>query len=109
MTLTMAGLLLGAALGLGLNLIWRRLPTNRRHGLADRVLPYLVDQARPSGLLVNRRPLSHVPSVFVPLLASGGAVIDRVIGDGPTVRRRLLRAGQAPERVPLARSTGSVD
>lgn len=93
----MAGLLLGAALGLGLNLIWRRLPTNRRHGLADRVLPYLVDQARPSGLLVNRRPLSHVPSVFVPLLASGGAVIDRVIGDGPTVRRRLLRAGQAPD------------
>ena len=32
----------------------------------------LVDQARPSGLLVNRRPSSHVPSVFVPLLASGG-------------------------------------
>ncbi|MFN8045939.1 MAG: type II secretion system F family protein [Dermatophilaceae bacterium] len=97
MTLLHAGWLLGSLFGVGLALLWLGLPMNRRHTLADRVLPYLVDQARPSTLLSPARSGHRWDPVVGPWLARGGAVIDRVIGDAPTVRRRLMRAGQAPD------------
>lgn len=98
MTLLQAGLLTGALVGLGLTLVWVGLPMNRRHTLADRVVPYLVDQARPSGLL---GPAVASAQRFDPgkyaVVRRAAAVVDRVIGDGPTVRRRLQRAGLAPD------------
>lgn len=97
MTLLQTGLALGSLFGLGLALLWAGLPMNRRHTLADRVLPYLLDQARPSTLLTPARVRSRWEGVTGPWLARGGAVIDRVIGDGATVRRRLLRAGLPPD------------
>lgn len=92
------GTLCGAALGLGVLLIWRGLPMNRRTSLSDRVAPYLRDQtAMPSTLLGGRLTDRGWIPVLTPALTRAGAAVDRVIGDAPTVRRRLLRAGQTPD------------
>lgn len=96
MSLLAQGLLIGALFGLGLALMWRGLPLNRRHSLADRVVPYLLDQSRPSTLL--RPPTTSAMGFYTwPIVHRFGAAIDRIIGDGPTVRRRLMRAGLAPD------------
>ncbi len=62
MSLLAQGLLIGALFGLGLALMWRGLPLNRRHSLADRVVPYLLDQSRPSTLL---RPPTSTKSIWL--------------------------------------------
>ena len=53
--LSWSGAVLGAVLGLGLVLIWKGLPRNRRATLDDRLLPYLRDAPRPSRLLSTRQ------------------------------------------------------
>ncbi|HPB71375.1 MAG TPA: type II secretion system F family protein [Phycicoccus sp.] len=91
------GLALGAVFGLGLVLVWRGLPVTRRHTLADRVLPYLRDQARPSTLLTTVGMPRHWTVLSATPIRRAGMVIDRVFGDAATVRRRLQRAGQPPD------------
>jgi tight adherence protein C len=96
---SLAGAALGLAVGLGLLLVWAGLPRNRRATLSDRVHPYLRDAPRPSRLLEARA--TGVPTVFGvlarPVVADLGARIERVLGGAASVRRRLLRAGKAPD------------
>lgn len=97
--LSLAGAGLGLAVGLGLVLVWAGLPRNRRATLSDRVHPYLRDAPRPSRLLEARA--TGVPTVFGvlarPVVADLGARIEQVLGGAASVRRRLLRAGKAPD------------
>jgi tight adherence protein C len=96
---SLAGAALGLAAGLGLLLVWAGLPRNRRATLSDRVHPYLRDAPRPSRLLEARA--TGVPTVFGvlarPVVSDLGARIERVLGGAASVRRRLLRAGKAPD------------
>jgi tight adherence protein C len=90
------GALLGFVLGLGLCVIWWRLPRHRRHGLADRVLPYLRDTPLPSRLL-HHEVTGPVAVLARPLLRDLGRGVERVMGGSSSVRSRLLRAGETPD------------
>jgi len=68
----------------------------------DRVGPYLRDEvAIPSTLLSGavtaRGWVPVLTPVLGPTLSRAARLVDQVIGDGATVRRRLLRAGRAPD------------
>jgi tight adherence protein C len=99
MTLSLAGAALGVALGLGLLLVWVGLPRNRGATLSDRLLPYLRDAPRPSRLLESRQVgRTGVFRVLAgPLVADLGGRIESVLGGSASVRRRLVRAGKAPD------------
>jgi tight adherence protein C len=97
--LSWPGALLGAALGLGVLLVHVRLPRHRRATLGDRLHPYLRDAPRPSRLLAGR-PVgasSALPVLAAPVMADLGRRLERLLGGSASVRRRLLRAGQAPD------------
>jgi tight adherence protein C len=89
----------GLGLGLGLVLAWVGAPRNRRATLDQRVLPYLRDAPRPSRLLA-KRPVGGTSALGVlarPVVADLGRRVERVLGGSATVRRRLQRAGHAPD------------
>lgn len=94
-----AGLVLGALTGLGLCLVWLGLPMHRRPGLADRVLPYLRDTARPSTLLTGAAAREAGPfgAALRDLVGILGRGVEHVLGGASSVRRRLQRAGREPD------------
>ena len=94
-----SGAILGAVLALGLVLVWKGLPLNRRATLDDRLLPYLRDAPRPSRLLTTRQVGggSALAELARPVVAGLGARLEQVLGGAGSVRRRLLRAGRSPE------------
>lgn len=92
------GALVGLVAGIGLFLVWTALPHNRRHGLADRVLPYLRDTPRPSRLLDDGPQRGGVLRIVAgPLAGELARGVERVLGGSASVRSRLLRAGLAPD------------
>lgn len=92
------GAVLGFVLGLGLLIVWSRLPRRRRPGLSDRVLPYLRDTPVPSRLLGRRAAETGTLGLLTrPLLTDLGRGVERVMGGEASVRSRLLRAGDAPD------------
>jgi tight adherence protein C len=99
MTRPLAGAGIGLALGLGLLLVWAGLPRNRRATLDDRLLPYLRDAPRPSRLLATRQVggAGLLRVMAGPVVADLGRRIESVLGGSASVRRRLLRAGKAPD------------
>ena len=99
MTRSLAGAALGFALGLGLLLVWAGLPRNRRATLNDRLLPYLRDAPRPSRLLASRQVggAGALRILAGPVVADLGGRIESILGGSASVRRRLLRAGKAPD------------
>lgn len=94
-----SGALLGLLLGLGLLLVHQGLPRHRQATLDDRLGPYLRDTPKPSRLLAPEEvPLSAIiPTVLRPLVGSLGRRVEAVLGGTSSVRRRLLRAGRAPD------------
>ena len=99
MTTSLAGAAIGFALGLGLLLVWTGLPRNRRATLNDRLLPYLRDAPRPSRLLASRQVggAGALRVLAGPVVADLGGRIESVLGGSASVKRRLLRAGKAPD------------
>lgn len=98
MSFSQPGAVLGLLLGIGVVLVWQGLPSNRQHGLSERLLPYLRDAPRPSRLLATTRAdVSVFGALAAPLVATLGEGIERVLGGSASVRHRLLRAGQAPD------------
>ncbi len=103
MTPAVAGGLLGAAAGLGLVLVTWRVAVIRRPRLAPRVLPYLRDVPRldsvwgPGGppAAAQPAPVAAAAGVFGPPLRAAAHGIERVLGGGTSVRRRLHRADLA--------------
>ncbi|AKU16258.1 type II secretion system F family protein [Luteipulveratus mongoliensis] len=88
------GALLGAALGVGILLVYRGLPMRRRPDLMTRVEPYIRDSPRPSRLLASGQADLGVHHLLAPLLHRLGAAVDSTLGGAVSVRRRLERAGQ---------------
>jgi len=85
-------------LAAGAVLVFLGLPANRRPGLEARLAPYLRDTARPSRLLAVRAD-SSLPGLLVilrPVLRDLALGVERILGGATSVRRRLQRAGLAP-------------
>lgn len=97
--LSLPGAVLGLALGIGLLLVWAGLPRHRQPGLEDRLHPYLRDAPRPSRLLaVAQIGGSNALAVLArPVVGDLARGIERLLGGSASVRRRLLRAGRAPD------------
>jgi tight adherence protein C len=92
--LVRTGITLGLLWGLGVALVWWGLPMHRRQSLEARVLPYLRDAPRPSGLLVSPHGArSIVGPLLAPLVTVLSRAVDRVLGGSDTVLRRQQRAG----------------
>jgi tight adherence protein C len=93
----MNAVLLGGLLGLmfatGVILTVRAAPPMRPIRLADRVAPYLADTPPPSKLLerpsATSAPFTVIRRLFGPVLVEVVARVDRIIGGGSSVRRRL--------------------
>lgn len=94
-----AGAAVGALFALGSALVLVGLPVNRKPGLEARLAPYLRDAPRPSRLLAARRDLGGPALVQVlrPVLRDLGRGVERLLGGSTSVRRRLERAGLAPD------------
>lgn len=94
-----SGALLGLVLALGALLVHQGLPRHRQATLDDRLAPYLRDTPRPSRLLeAPEVPLTAViPTVLRPVVNDLARRVESVLGGTSSVRRRLLRAGRAPD------------
>jgi tight adherence protein C len=92
------GAAIGLVAGLGLLLLFARLPWRRRPELADRMAPYVRDVVPPSALLTAARhqpgPLVAVERFFGPVLADAVTWLERTLGAGSSVRGRLDRLGR---------------
>jgi tight adherence protein C len=87
-----AGLLLGAAGGVGLWLIMARAVATRRGDFAARVLRPLRDLPE-LGLPVTAAQTGPFRQVFGPLTQASAAQLERLLGGTASVRRRIQRAG----------------
>jgi tight adherence protein C len=87
------GAVLGALLAAGVLIAVRATPPLRPVRLADRIAPYLGDAPRPSRLLARpsatAAPFVVARRLFGPMLSDIVGVLDRTVGGGPSVRRRL--------------------
>lgn len=94
-----SGAVLGLLLALGLALVHQGLPRHRRATLDDRLAPYLRDTPRPSRLLATPDVslIAVIPTVLRPLVTDLAHGVESVLGGAASVRRRLLRAGRAPD------------
>ena len=90
---------LGLMLGLGLALVWLGLPLHRRPRLEHRLHPYLRDAPKPSRLLAGNHVdgASALAVLLRPVVRDLAQGIERLLGGSASVRRRLLRAGLAPD------------
>jgi tight adherence protein C len=91
-----AGVLLGALTAVGVLLIAAGTPMARRPTLDDRLAPYLRDAPRPSRLLSTSGALTPFPTferLLRPVLQDAMAFVERWVGGGAGVRRRLEQLG----------------
>jgi tight adherence protein C len=96
--LSAPGALSGALAGVGLLLAWRGLPRHRHPGLHERLSPYLRDAPRPSRLLAPEAGAGGALAALLrPVVADLARGVERLLGGSASVRRRLLRAGKAPD------------
>lgn len=97
MTPALVGALLGLTFGLGLLLVAFGFQRNRRPRLVERTAPYLRDVpyggVAESGRQPSILPTSVGWSVFGPPARRLAGGIERVLGGGASVRRRLGRLG----------------
>jgi tight adherence protein C len=99
MTSPAAGALLGLALGGGLVMTWSRLPLRQRPTLDARLAPYvgaLSAEAMRRRYLDSARTVTPWPTLerlVRPSLARGADLLERILGGGTSVRRRLDQAG----------------
>lgn len=91
---------LGAALGLavagGLLLTWARLPVRRRPLLEARLAPYVATVSAGQPMVTADRTMTPFPTlerVVRPYLTRGADLLERLLGGGTSVRRRLEQAG----------------
>jgi tight adherence protein C len=101
MTTAAAGALLGLAVGGGLVLTWSRLPFRRRPTLDARLAPYVGElsaETERRRYLDDARTVTPVPTrerLVRPYLADGADALERILGGGTSVRRRLDQSGSA--------------
>lgn len=95
MTLAVVGAVLGLAGGTGLALAALRLPALRRRRLADRVTPYLADRVQQPRPLEEPAgtPFPTLERLLRPSIRAGARALERGLGGGPGVARRLSQSG----------------
>jgi tight adherence protein C len=96
MTISWHGALLGLVAGLGLALAIFRLPAFRRPSLDSRLGPYLRDAGGMSGYDLSDRTFTPFPTlerILRPYFGGGARALERVLGGGSVIRRRLQQAG----------------
>lgn len=93
--MTALGAALGLALASGLLLVWARLPIRRRPLLDARLAPYLASSGGHPAVLTDRTltPFPTFERVVRPYLARGADLLERLLGGGASVRRRLDQSG----------------
>ncbi len=83
--------------GLGVLIVYARLPRRRRPTLEDRLAPYVADVARPSSLLtpadVPPSPLHVVERLLRPVMTDAVGWLERISGGSVSVRHRLVQLG----------------
>jgi tight adherence protein C len=90
-----SGALLGLVLGGGLVLTWSRLPFRRRPALDARLAPYIGElsaEAVRQRYISDARTVTPFPTLerlVRPHLAGGAELLERIVGGGASVRRRL--------------------
>ena len=95
---SMAGAAAGALFSVGVILIVRGVPVNRRPSLDARLAPYLRDTIAPSRLLASMpRNQTRLSTLLAPLMGDLARRVDRIMGGSASVRRRLQRAGLPPD------------
>lgn len=93
------GALLGLVLCGGLLLTWSRLPFRRRPTLDDRLAPYVGELSSRTARRAHQMgartvtPFPTLEHLVRPYLADGAEVLERVLGGGASVRRRLEQSG----------------
>jgi tight adherence protein C len=93
------GAVLGLGVAAGVLLVWSGLPFRRRPTLEDRVGPYVAARSaltdgRSRRLAGDTRtPFPTLERVIRPYLADAADLLERVLGGGAIVRRRLDQAG----------------
>ena len=90
------GALLGLIVGLGLYFVIVRVPAMRKVKLDDRLGPYVRDAVNPAGLDFSDSTFTPFPTlerILRPYFRSGATTLERVLGGGKAIRRRLMQAG----------------
>jgi tight adherence protein C len=96
---TATGAFLGLAVGGGLVLTWSRFPVRRRPTLDARLAPYVGELSAESArrrYLQDTRTVTPFPTLerlVRPRLAEGADLLERILGGGTSVRRRLDQSG----------------
>jgi tight adherence protein C len=93
--IALQGLLAGLLVGLGVVLVLRRLPAFRQPTLDDRLAPYVAD-TRPHTVLGIDRTFTPFPTLerlLRPWLGSGAARLEKLLGGGNLIGRKLRQAG----------------
>jgi tight adherence protein C len=94
--MSFTGALLGLIIGLGLYFIVVRVPAMRKVKLDDRLGPYVRDAVNPAGLDFSDSTFTPFPTlerILRPYFRSGATTLERVLGGGKAIRRRLMQAG----------------
>lgn len=92
------GGLLGLGVGIGLLLCWSRLPHRNRPSLDDRLAPYVAAPAAEwvetlrAGEVVS--PFPTLERILRPYLLRAAGSLERLLGGGASVRRRLEQAAR---------------
>lgn len=92
----LAGLAAGLFVGLGVALMLRRMPAFRRPTLDDRVAPYVGDASPVARSAPSDRTFTPFPTLerlIRPYLSSGADRLERILGGGGPIRRKLSQAG----------------
>jgi tight adherence protein C len=96
-----SGVFLGLAVGGGLALTWSHLPLRRRPTLDARLAPYVGELSAETArqwYLQDARTVTPFPTLerlLSPHLADGADLLERILGGGMSVRRRLDQSGSA--------------
>lgn len=90
------GAVLGFLAAFGLLLALWRVPAFRRPSLDDRLGPYVRDAAPAAGGFTGDRTFTPFPTlerILQPYFRRGSRTLERVLGGGNVIRRKLVQAG----------------
>jgi tight adherence protein C len=95
MRVLLIGGALGLAIGFGFLLAVTRIPAFRRPTLDDRVAPYVRDAVVEQITFSDRTftPFPTLERILRPFFRDGAGILERVLGGGGVVRRRIQQAG----------------
>ena len=91
-----SGLAAGLFIGLGVALLLRRMSAFRRPTLDDRVAPYVGDASPAARSAPSDRTFTPFPTLerlIRPYLGNGADRLERILGGGGLIRRKLSQAG----------------